>query len=175
MTNAEIVAEYRQAAAPLKQISILADENMCARSDIVEILREAGCELPKIYLPKKKTPEAEIKAEAQKEAAAEGKTEAPAEPETEAVTEAEKNAETEPESAAAAEVKTEAPADAALQRLEDLMHTADELAEMIVRSAAVDAIAKLLAKLDAEDPDGTYDFREQVRGVLSLVREIELR
>lgn len=145
MTNAEIIAEYKEAASPLKQISILADENMCARSDIVEILRAAGCELPKIYLPKKKTPEAEMKAE------------------------------TEPEPAAAAEVKTEAPADAALQRLADLMLTADDLADMTVRAAAVDAIAKLLAKGDKEDPDGTYDFREQVRGVLALVREIELR
>lgn len=49
MTSAEIVADYRQAAKPLKQIGILADLNGCKRQEIVEILREAGCELPKQY------------------------------------------------------------------------------------------------------------------------------
>lgn len=164
MTNAEIVAEYRQAASPLKQIGILADENLCTRAEIAAVLREAGVALPGCYRKKKQTAEAAAETEA-----------AAAEPETEAVTEAEKNAETEPEPEAAAEVKTEAPADAALQRLADLMLAADDLAEMTVRAAAVDAIAKLLARGDKDDPDGTYDFREQVRGVLALVREIELR
>ena len=151
MTNAEIVAEYRQAAKPQRQIEILADENMCTNKEIVEILREAGCELPKIYLPKKKVQAAETEAAA--------KTEEAAEP-------------------AAAEVTTEAPKDAEVQdrdRYHRLPAELDELMNIIVRTSAVDAIANLLVKGDKDDPDGTYDFREQVRGVLMLVREIELR
>lgn len=52
MTNAEIVAEYRTAKTPSKQISVLADLNQCTRKEIVEILREAGCDLPKPYQAK---------------------------------------------------------------------------------------------------------------------------
>jgi hypothetical protein len=57
MTIDEIVMEYKQAKAPMKQIAILADENCCKREEIVEVLREAGVELPKIY--QKKTEKAE--------------------------------------------------------------------------------------------------------------------
>lgn len=58
MTNEEIIRDYKQAAAPVKQIGILADLNQCSRQDIVKILREAGCELPKLYDKKKvETPE----------------------------------------------------------------------------------------------------------------------
>lgn len=58
MTNEEIIRDYKQAAAPMKQIGILADLNQCSRQDIVKILREAGCELPKLYDKKKvETPE----------------------------------------------------------------------------------------------------------------------
>lgn len=58
MTNEEIIRDYKQAAAPMKQIGILADLNQCSRQDIVKILREAGCELPKLYDKKKvDTPE----------------------------------------------------------------------------------------------------------------------
>lgn len=53
MTNEEIIRDYKQAAAPMKQIGILADLNQCSRQDIVKILREAGCELPKLYDKKK--------------------------------------------------------------------------------------------------------------------------
>ena len=49
MTDGEIVASYRQAKLPLKQIGILADLNQCGKKEIVEILREAGCELPGNY------------------------------------------------------------------------------------------------------------------------------
>lgn len=52
MTTDEIVMEYKQAKAPMKQISILADENLCSRDEIIAILREAGAELPKVYQKK---------------------------------------------------------------------------------------------------------------------------
>ena len=64
MTNEEIIRDYKQAAAPMKQIGILADLNQCSRQDIVKILREAGCELPKLYDKKKvETPEPELAVE----------------------------------------------------------------------------------------------------------------
>ena len=52
MTRSEIVAEYKAAKAPMKQIAILADQNLCKKKDIVAILIEAGCDVPKQYLPK---------------------------------------------------------------------------------------------------------------------------
>ena len=60
MTNEEIVKEYLEAKAPMKQIGILADQNLCSKQDIVAVLVDAGCEVPKVFLPKKKaeTPEA---------------------------------------------------------------------------------------------------------------------
>lgn len=58
MTNEEIVRDYKAAKAPQKQIGILADLNACSKKEIVEILREAGCELPAYYTKKpKETPE----------------------------------------------------------------------------------------------------------------------
>ena len=56
MTDAEIIREYREAKTPLKQIGILADENQCSRGKIVEILREAGVELPAVYREKAGAP-----------------------------------------------------------------------------------------------------------------------
>ena len=59
MTNEEIVRDYKAAKAPQKQIGILADLNVCSKKEIVEILREAGCELPAYYTkkPKQEKPE----------------------------------------------------------------------------------------------------------------------
>lgn len=56
MTKEEIVRDYKAAKTPAKQIAVLADLNVCSRKEIVEILREAGCELP-AYYHKKKQPE----------------------------------------------------------------------------------------------------------------------
>lgn len=61
MTPAEIAADYRQAKTPLKQIGILADLNQCSRKEIVDILREQGCELPKFYAKKESTQAQESK------------------------------------------------------------------------------------------------------------------
>ena len=60
MTNEEIVRDFNQAANRMKQISILADQNLCTKQDIVAVLVDAGCEVPKVFLPKKRveTPEA---------------------------------------------------------------------------------------------------------------------
>lgn len=58
MTKDEIVRDCKAAKAPQKQIGILADLNASSKKEIVEILREAGCELPAYYTKKpKETPE----------------------------------------------------------------------------------------------------------------------
>lgn len=54
MTNEEIVRDYKASAKPLKQIGILAELNGVDKSEIVRILREAGCELPQQYDKKPK-------------------------------------------------------------------------------------------------------------------------
>ena len=56
MTNEEIIRDYREAKAPMKQIGILADMNCCTRKEIVAILADAGLEVPKQY---QKRPKAE--------------------------------------------------------------------------------------------------------------------
>lgn len=56
MTNEEIIRDYREAKAPMKQIGILADMNCCTRKEIVAILVDAGLEVPKLY---QKRPSAE--------------------------------------------------------------------------------------------------------------------
>lgn len=45
MTDGEIVASYRQAAHPRKQIQILAELNNCGLDKIKNILRAAGCDI----------------------------------------------------------------------------------------------------------------------------------
>ena len=52
MEQREILMMYRDAKYKLKQIKILADLNECEQSEIADILREAGCELPKRFRPK---------------------------------------------------------------------------------------------------------------------------
>ena len=54
MTNDEIVRDYKAAKTPAKQIAVLADLNVCTKKEIVEILREAGCEPPAYYTKKPK-------------------------------------------------------------------------------------------------------------------------
>lgn len=56
MTRSEIVAEYKAAKVPMKQIAILADQNLCKKKEIVAILLEEGCEVPRQYLPKEMRP-----------------------------------------------------------------------------------------------------------------------
>ena len=58
MTPDDIVKEYLEAKVPMKQIAILADQNLCKKKDIVAILLDAGCEDPKQYLPKEQKAEA---------------------------------------------------------------------------------------------------------------------
>ena len=57
MTDGEIVAEYKQAKSPMKQIAILADLNCCTKKEIVQVLLDAGCSVPGQYLPKAKKDE----------------------------------------------------------------------------------------------------------------------
>lgn len=57
MSNADIVREYKAAKTPMKQIGILADQNLCKKKDIVEILLKEGCEVPKYYTKAKEKKE----------------------------------------------------------------------------------------------------------------------
>lgn len=56
MTKEEIVRDYMQAKTPRKQIGILAELNACKKSEIVEILKEAGTKLPGNYYNKPPKP-----------------------------------------------------------------------------------------------------------------------
>lgn len=54
MSPGEIVTEYRQAKSRMKQIGILADQNLCSKGEIIDILLSYGEEVPKNMLPKEK-------------------------------------------------------------------------------------------------------------------------
>ena len=56
MTSSEIVSSYRQSLNHREQITILADLNSCAPATIVEVLKQAGVELPANYKAPKFTP-----------------------------------------------------------------------------------------------------------------------
>ena len=58
MSEQQIVNEYKEAKSPRNQIAILADQNMCDKKTIVNILEAAGCEVPGYYKKKTKDPEA---------------------------------------------------------------------------------------------------------------------
>lgn len=57
MTNEEICREYREAKSKLKQIAVLADLNACKKWDIVEVLKQAGIDVPGQYRKEKKQSE----------------------------------------------------------------------------------------------------------------------
>ena len=63
MTNEEIVASYKAAKSPQKQISVLADLNVCKKQEIVAVLLAAGEKVPGNFLPKPKKQPVERKAE----------------------------------------------------------------------------------------------------------------
>lgn len=145
MTNEEIVREYRQAAHPAQQIGILADLNECKKKVIVEILREAGCKLPGYYDRKPKQAADPQPVEEPEEAPA-GDVQPKEKPETPAV-------------------------DDGYVRVTDLL-------PVMIHAAAIDTIARLLAKSSKRGIDdiiAACDFREQVRGVLAVVHEVDRR
>lgn len=149
MTNDEIIREYREAKTPLKQIGILADENMCSRGKIVEILRAAGVDLPAVY--REKNAGAVPHPSPAGDTFPQGKVgtgEHPEEEETEEVPEADYGPILPPPKLI-------------------------ELTER-VNDGAIEAIARLMAVSDASpNAEGaSLDFREQVRGVLALVHEL---
>lgn len=74
MDNAEIVIDYRRAKQKNRQIGVLAELNQCSREKIVQILTEAGEELPKYKKPGRKP------GYSPKKAATEPKDDKPAEP-----------------------------------------------------------------------------------------------
>lgn len=180
MTAEEIVREYRQAKFPEKQIRILADQNSCGVSNIREILLAAACELPrsrkakdeapnksdgawKVYDPKTKTlekpedlnrpilPPPAGAGEFQDEAA---------------------EASPAPDPVPVPEEKP--PVVRSAEAQDDDTVSAGEALPLIMRTSAVDVIARLL-KDTRKTPEGYTAFTEQVRGVLALVHEVEHR
>lgn len=129
MTNEEIVREFRQAKFPLKQISIIADQNQCTRREIAEILLAAGETVPKQFLPRQ--PRSELE---------------PSLP----------------------------PAPEGAGEYQDENEKEEKSMEERIARAAVDAIARCLKESDqtATSEAAALDFREQVRGVLCVTKEI---
>lgn len=158
MDPMEIAVDFRTAAHPGRQIRILAELNSCSVDKIVEILENQGEKIDRRWLPRRKA--APIAAENQEEAM-EKKTEA--------------------------DVRVD-PVPAA-QQLDvvpkDELVSIGEAMPALIRSAAIDAIAKLLARMTPPplplqgartlDDEGQTSFAEQVRGVLALVHEVEQR
>lgn len=54
MTNDEIVADYRAAKNRIKQIGILAEQNLCSKQKICEVLEECGEKIPGNFRTKPK-------------------------------------------------------------------------------------------------------------------------
>ncbi len=184
MTAEEIVREYKEARYPEKQIRILADQNSCGVSNIREILLAAGCELPrsrkskaeiqdkdagawKVFDPKTKAlekPEAlDLPFLPPPAGAGEFQDEA-------AQTEKGPNAVTAPVLASGEKTTEVRPAEAQ----DDDTISAGEVLPLIMRTSAVDVIARLL-KDTRKTPEGYTAFTEQVRGVLALCHEVEHR
>lgn len=158
MDPMEIAVDFRTAAHPGRQIRILAELNSCSVDKIVEILENQGEKIDRRWLPRRKA--APIAA-TNKEEAMEKKTEPVISG----------------ESVPAEQQHEMVPKD-------ELVSIGDAMPALI-RSAAIDAIAKLLARMTPPtlplqgartlDDAGQTSFAEQVRGVLALVHEVEKR
>ena len=144
MTDEEIVREFLEAKDQAKQVKILADENLCTPQTIRNILKRNG------VLGEPKCDGAggqqltDGAVEALREADAAGDTPQPAAP--------------------------AAPLSGAPDRE---VFAAKDALKLVVRAAAVDAIAGLLLRDETADKFFAASFQEQVRGVLALVHEIE--
>lgn len=151
MTNEEILREHRQARYPMKQIGILADENQCAKREIVEILMKAGEKVPPQFTKNRKPAQPQ-------EGAGDEKNE-----EEKAM----ENVKIIPAPEGAGEFQPEFQAE---------LGTGEGFKERVCRGA-VDAVAQLLAESDrvrdaAMVDDAAWGFRERVRGVLQLVYQL---
>ena len=171
MTAEEIVRDYKQAKYPEKQIRILADMNGCGPSNIKEILKAAGCELPRAGRPKKEAPAPAPAEGAWSEFDPKTKELVPAEPPIPSIL---------PAPAGAGDFQEEAPEAEAAAVLPEPKDDSDdtvpvsEALPLILRTSAVDVIARLL-KDTRNNPESGAKFTEQVRGVLALVHEVETR
>lgn len=194
MTAEEIVREYKAAKYPEKQIRILADENSCGVSNIKTILEQAGCELPRAGRKKKtlspessgaiakfslETKDFEMGDESMKEntvpltvlpapeGAGEFQDEGPV-----PVVEPEPIPEPEAPAGKIVYIPEESPAPPCDE--DDDTVSASEVIPLMLRTSAIDVIARLLK--DARNtPESGAKFTEQVRGVLALVHEVETR
>ena len=196
MTAEEIVREYKAAKYPEKQIRILADENSCGVSNIKTILEQAGCELPRAGRKKKTLPpesggaiakfsletkDFEKGDESMKENAA-PLTVLPA---PEGAGEFQDEG---PAPVAAPEPIPEPASEAPTGKIvyipedppapphdeDDDTVSASEVLPLMLRTSAIDVIARLL-KDTRNSPESGQRFTEQVRGVLALIHEVESR
>jgi len=179
MTDEEILREYRQARYPMKQIGILADENQCSRREIADLLLAAGAELPGQCM-KKKLPQPPAGGSSLGEGAGGRETGDPNpalratfpqgkanDGENDEEEKAMENVKIIPAPEGAGEFQPEFQAE---------LGTGEGLRERVCRGT-VDAVAQLLAESDrardaAAAEDDAWAFREQVRGVLSLVYQL---
>ena len=194
MTAEEIVREYKGAKYPEKQIRILADQNSCAPSNIRTILEQMGCELPRKGRPKKAkidTADGPWKEYDPKTKTFEKVDESPMKKDCDP--DAPMPVLPAPEGAGEFQDETPASVDKApalqvhgtvkqlSEALEDVLEedaddtvSASEAVPLILRTSAVDVIARLL-KESGRDTDSGQRFSEQVRGVLALIHEVEGR
>ena len=63
LTVDEIVADYKAAKNRLKQVGILAEQACCSKQEIVKVLQDAGQDVPKNFLIKRKPAQPNAKAE----------------------------------------------------------------------------------------------------------------
>ena len=150
MTDAEIIREYREAKTPLKQIGILADENQRSRGKSVDILREAGMELPAVYREK---PGNAPHPSPAGDTFPQGKAETGADLSTAARSPS-------PEGEAEWGPILPAPREAGFSER--------------VNDGAIEVIARMVADSDSgqDQENEVWHFRERVRGVLALVHEL---
>jgi len=180
MTAEEIVREYKQAKYPEKQIRILADQNSCGPSNIKAILEQAGCELPRAGRRKKASPPPESEGSIAKFSLETKESEKGDESMKEdtaplAVLPAPEGAGDYQDDLSAPVTPTEPiPESAPSGNVDDDTISVSEALPLILRTSAVDVIARLLKDIGNSSESGAK-FTEQVRGVLALVHEVETR
>ena len=164
MTDAEIIREYREAAKPMKQIGILADENQCSRGKIVDILREAGMELPAVYREKRPySPESGAEPQA---APLENSGETSLPNRNDMFRFGEEGPGQSSSIAANAAMRSIDPSHDEAPRLVGFSER--------VNDGAIEVIARMVADSDSgqDQENEVWHFRERVRGVLALVHEL---
>ena len=150
MTDYEILRDYQAAKHKNSQIKILADLNGCSSEEIRDILRSQGAEMPKKPGPKKAAPAAATQAEAARAV-------------RDAVLAVKRNLDAQEQKQM--EEKPAPELDGDYVAIRDALPT-------MIGQAALSTIGELLKECPDANP---IHFREQVRGILRVVAEVEGR